>query len=291
MTGSLQSDRPLLGIVLVMIAMFLFSATDAMAKWLVAGYSVFQIIAFRGVLSLAVLTPPLLRGRGRAALRTPHVGMQMLRGVLGLVSLVSFVVALREVPLADAAALGFSGSLMLTALSAVILREPVSIRRWGAILVGFAGVLVIVQPGSTAFQWSSLLVLLSALCYALMMIATRWLTRSVGNLSIVFYHSLVAAVVGLAALPFVWVDPGPLDLALLVATGLAGIVGHIVVAQAYRLAPVATLAPFDYSALLWATLAGIAIWGESPGSMVWLGAAILVAAGLYIIYGERKPTG
>ena len=281
----------MVGIGLVLTAMFLFTATDAMAKWLVAGYSVLQIVAFRGALSLLILTPIALRGKGVAALRTPYVGMQLLRGVFGLVSLAAFIVALRVVPLGDAAALGFSGSLMMAGLSALILRERVSLKRWAAILVGFVGVLVIVQPGTSAFQPASLLVLLSALCYALMMITTRWLTRTVGTVSMVFYHSLVPAVVGGIALPFVWVAPTELDLGLLIATGLAGVLGHVLVAQAYRFAPVATLAPFDYSALLWATLAGLIVWGETPGTAVWTGSAILIAAGLYIIYGERRATG
>ncbi|MSO65804.1 MAG: DMT family transporter [Alphaproteobacteria bacterium] len=280
--------RSLAAIGLVLFAMFLFSSTDAMAKWLVAGYSIFQIFLFRGLLSLALLTPILVRRHGvAAAFRTGHLGVQLLRGGFGALSLGAFVLALQTVPLAEASALGFSGSLMLTALSALVLKEKVGVKRWIAVTTGFLGVLIIVQPGTSAFQPASLLVLLSSFSYASMMIATRWLTRTEGNVSMVFYHSTVAAALGCIVVPFVWVTPNGLDLVLLIATGLAGTFGHLALTQAYRNAAVATLAPFDYSALVWVTLLGFAVWGDVPGPLVWLGAAVIVGAGLYVVHGER----
>ncbi len=282
-------NRPAAGIGYAVIAMALFSAMDAVGKWLVADFSTFQVLALRGLFSIILMLPFLVRRTGIVGvLRTKNLKGQILRSLLGVGAMFGFFSALRFLPLADATAIGFSGSLFMAALSVPLLGERVGPRRWAAILVGFSGVLIIVQPGSSAFQAASLLVLLSALLYALMMIATRWLSRTESNVSMVFYHSLVATAIGFAAMPFLWVAPALEDWLLFAVMGVFATLAHLSLAQAFRLAPVAVVGPFEYSTLLWATLIGFFVWQEVPGPAVWYGSVLLVAAGIYILYRETK---
>jgi drug/metabolite transporter (DMT)-like permease len=282
-------NRPAAGIGYAVIAMALFSAMDAVGKWLVADFSTFQVLAMRGVFSIILLMPFLVRGAGIVGvLRTQNLKGQIFRSLLGVGAMFGFFSALRYLPLADATAIGFAGSLFMAALSVPLLGERVGPRRWAAILVGFSGVLIIVQPGSSAFQVASLLVVLSAFLYAMMMIATRWLSRTESNVSMVFYHSLVATFIGLVALPFVWVTPSLLDWVLFAVMGAFATLAHLALAQAFRLAPVAVVGPFEYSTLLWATIIGFVVWQEVPGPNVWYGSVLLVAAGIYILYRETK---
>ena len=287
--NSAPINRPAAGIGYIVIAMALFSAMDAVAKWLVADFSIFQILAMRGVFSIILLLPLLARGKGiSGVLRTQNLKGQILRSMLGIGAMFTFFAALRNMELADATAIGFSGSLFMAALSVPLLGERVGPRRWAAILVGFCGVLIIVQPGSSTFQAASVLVLFSALFYALMMITTRWLSRSESNVSMVFYHSLVATVIGSVALPFVWVSPTPTDWVLFALMGLFATLAHLAIAEAFRSAPVAIVGPFEYSTLLWATIIGFVVWQDIPGPNVWYGSVLLIAAGIYILYRETK---
>lgn len=282
-------NRPAAGIGYIVLAMALFSGMDAVAKWLVDEFSIFQILAMRGIFSVALLVPILTRQHGLPGIvRTNNLTGQILRSACGVGAMFGFFAALRYLPLADATAIGFSGSLFMAALSAPLLGEKVGFKRWIAILFGFGGVLVIVQPGSASFQSASLLVILSALLYALMMIATRWLSRTESNVSMVFYHSLVSTLVGFAALPFVWVTPSLADWGFFAIMGIFATLAHLAIAQAFRLAPVAVVGPFEYSTLLWATVIGYVIWEEFPGPSVWYGSAILVLAGLFILYRETR---
>ena len=283
------TDRPAAAIGYIVVAMAVFSGMDAVAKWLVADFSIFQILAMRGVFSIALLLPFLIRSHGVAGiLRTQNLRGQVLRSFLGVGAMFGFFGALREMKLADATAIGFSGSLFMAALSVPLLKERVGLRRWLAILFGFCGVLIIVQPGTSAFQFASLYVVMSALLYALMMIATRWLTRTETNVSMVFYHSLVSTVIGFAALPFVWVTPNLIEWSLFAVMGVFATIAHLAIAQAFRLAQVAIVGPFEYSTLLWATIIGYVVWQEVPGPNVWYGSVMLVLAGIYILYRETK---
>ncbi len=283
-----HGDDNLRGIGFMLLGVMSFSTMDALAKWLVADFSVWQILVFRGVLAIAVMVPLALWRHGPTILHTARPAALLLRGTAGVGAMLLFFLSLRQLHLADAVALGFAGAIFLTALSVPLLAERVGLRRWSAVLVGFAGVLVIVQPGSGAFQPAALLTLGAALLYALMMIMTRALSRTESSLTMVIYHSAVAAAVGIVAVPFVWVTPGWGALGLLVAVAAAGVSAQYFVTQAFRYAPVALLAPFDYMALIAAATIGFVVWNEVPGANVWGGAALLVTSGLYIVYREVK---
>jgi len=181
----------------------------------------------------------------------------------------------------------------VTALSVPLLGEHVGGRRWVAIAVGFIGMLLIVRPTGEGFQPAALLVILASFSYALMMILTRWMACRRGEeqtSTFVFYTFFVQAIVGWLACALAPGSLRPLngtDLVLILAMGALALSGHFAITRAFQRAPVSVVAPFEYSALVWATLWGFVVFGEFPGAYVWLGVAIIVAAGLYSVHRER----
>jgi len=284
-------DAPTSAIIHLLIGVAAFALQDAVVKWLTVGYPVSEIIFFRALFALPACLIVIRRDGGSRALRTRRPGMHAARTLLLLGALVSFFLALGALPLADTVAIAFSAPIFMAALSAPLLGERVGPRRWLAVLIGFAGVVVILRPGAGSVSPAALLALISALCFALGMIVTRQLGRSDTTAAIMFYFTLGTTVLGGLVAPFQWVAPDAVDFGLLAGLGLTGGVGAYCAVQAYRLAPVATVAPFEYSGLLWATLFGYAFWGDVPGSAVIMGAAILVASNLYILRRERRRGG
>ena len=276
------------GIGFMMLTVVSFSALDAVGKWLVADFSVWQIMAFRGAIAAGILVPFLLRREGVVIFRTQHLGFQIIRALMGVTAFALFFAALRSLNLADATVIGFSGSIFMAALAVPLLGERVGIRRWSAIGFGFIGVVIILQPGSGTFQPAALLAVGAAFVYALVMIGTRWLSRSDSSSSMVVYHSLVTAGVGFVALPFVWVAPNAFEVLLFVVAGFFGTAAQFFLVRAFRYAPVAVLAPFDYGALIFAAVIGFVVWNEVPGVNLWIGATIVIASGLFILYRETR---
>ncbi|MEZ5931708.1 MAG: DMT family transporter [Alphaproteobacteria bacterium] len=289
-TGStIGSSRIGLGIASVVAGLFAMSVMDACAKWLGEGYAVSQIILARnGVGAVLVFLFVLASGKGLGMLRAHRIGLLALRTVCSLAAGFLFFTGLRYLPLADAFAIAFTAPLFITALSVPLLGEHVGMRRWAAVAVGFAGVLVVIQPGTSSFRLEALLPLAAALSYALTMLVSRKLTRDMTTSSIVFWSSLGAALAALILMPSQWMTPGPADLALFLFMGLIGTLGMLLITQGYRFVPAAVIAPFDYSALLWAILLDWLIWSDLPGTSVWLGSAILIASGLYILHRETR---
>lgn len=281
-------DRIGLGIASMMVALAAMSVMDAMAKWLGQGYPIVEIVFFRNLFALVPILFIVWQGGGRPALRIGWGFGYVLRAAFGLVAIFTFFTGLRYLPLAEAIAIAFVAPLFVTALSVPILGERVGLRRWGAVIVGFLGVLVMTRPGEAAFQPAALLILAAALFYALTMLVTRRLARTDSTPSILLYTTGLSLVVCAALLPLGWRTPANEDLMLFALLGLIAGGGNYFLIQAYRHAPAAVIAPFDYTALIWGTIIGWLIWHELPGPHVWLGVAILVASGLYIIHRETR---
>ncbi len=193
---------------------------------------------------------------------------------------------MRGLPLAEAVAITLTAPLFVTALSGPLLGEAVGVRRWAAVTIGLLGALIMVRPGTEAFRPEALLVMTSALMYALAMLLTRRLVRTETDVALVSYTTLIT---GLASLPFAvlaWQAPSGGDLGLFAVVGIGGASGHYLLVLAYRFAPAAVVAPFDYTKLIWASVLGWMVWLESPEPAVWIGAAIVAAAGAYITRRE-----
>lgn len=284
-------DRPALGIVLMLTGIAGFAVMDATIKWLTADYPVAQIVALRSWFGLPLLCMFALRGGGPAMLKTRrpmvHVGRYLL--VFGLSF--SFFWALSQMKLVDAIAITFAAPIFITALSVPLLKESVGWHRWMAISIGFCGVLIMLRPGVGVFQWAGVVVIASVLFYSLLMITTRAYKATEQTAALMLYPQLGMSLTGIIIVPFFWVTPNLGDLGLFALAGMFGSVGVMCLTHAFRLGPAAVISPFEYSALIWATLIGYLVWGELPDVFTLVGAIIVVSSGLYIIYRETARGG
>jgi drug/metabolite transporter (DMT)-like permease len=265
-----------------------FACLDATAKYLVGGMDIMLVVwaryASAMLLTLAVSNPINRPG----LLKTTRPVLQLVRSTLLLGSTVFNFIAFRYLQLDEALAILFSTPFIVSALAGPMLGEWLGWRRWTAICVGFAGVLLVIRPGLGGFQWAGLFSLASALCYALYGIATRVLSRTDSNETTLFYSNLVGTVAMLPVLPFVWVMPtDPLTIMLMLVMGAFGSFGHYLLIAGHRLAPASVLSPFIYTQLVWATAFGYLVFGNVPNGWTLAGAAVVVGSGLYILHRER----
>ena len=285
-------------ILLKVLSTLLFAAMGASVRWLGEIVPVGQMVFFRSAFAiLPVVIFYAWRGELWTALHTGrpfgHVG----RGLVGVGGMFFNFGALARLPLADATAIGFSSPLITVALAGLWLGERVRIYRWSAVLLGFAGVIVMLAPHLSVAQFSvmsaaaslgAVLAVLAAVFNALAVIQTRRLTDSETTSSIVLYFSLICMVIGLMTLPFGWHRPDTTELIVLVMIGVLGGVGHLLLTESYRYTSASLIAPFDYVAILWAFAFGYFLFGEVPEPMVFAGAAIVIAAGLFVIWREHQ---
>lgn len=276
------------GVLLVVSAIAIFSIQDVFIKLLGEDYTVLQIVFVRTLVAFPIVTGICAGTIGLKGLRTERLGLNLARGGLMVLSYITFYTALVALPLADAVAIAFTAPLFITALAVPILKEPVGIRRWSAIGVGFGGALLMIQPGFGAFHPTMLLALLSALCYALATMVTRRLGRDEPGPRVAFYTMLVFLVASGALAPWGWVPLTDRALLMMGACGVIAGFGHFFLAQAYRIAPATVVAPFEYSALIWAVILGWLVWNTLPGQAVATGMILIVGSGLYVLYRERK---
>lgn len=290
-TQSAPVERIGFGIGCAVVGLFGMAVMDACAKFLGGGYAVSQIILARnGIGCLAVVAFVLFSGAGLATLRPRRPFLLALRTLVNLGAAYFFFTGLRYLPLADAFAIAFAAPLFITALSVPVLGEHVGLRRWGAVILGFAGVLVVVQPGTESFRIEALFPLGAAFSYAIAMLIGRIMTRDMSTATIMFWPSLGAAAAMLLLMPLQWQTPTLPDAGLFLFMGLIGTLGMSLITQGYRHAPAAVIAPFDYSVLVWGVIIGWVVFHDIPTPNVWIGAAMLIASGLYILHREtRKP--
>ncbi len=282
-----RTDNPTLGVLLMSLAAFLWVLHDAISKWVMQDYSIYQLLLLRTVFSLLPILIVVRREGEYIRLRDARVWVCLGRGCLAVACMVLFLAALPLMPLTDIFAIVMSAPLLISALSALILKERVTIRRWVAILIGFSAVLVMVRPGGEAISPGALLVVGSVVIYSFAMILTRRLgsTESAGAMT--FYSALVFLAVGLVAAPFSWVRPTPIGMLLMAAIGLLAGSAQYCVTQAFRIAPPSLVAPFEYTSLLWAMLFGFLVWGDVPTALVLVGATVVIISGIYVLHDEK----
>lgn len=281
-----RADNLRLGILYIVASVFLFSFQNAIGKWLAQGYPIPMLVFFRSAVALLPSYLFVMRAGGVGVLRTNRLGAQFGRAAIWGASNVASFFAYHLLPLADAVALTFAAPLFLTALSWPILKERVGRERWIAVSVGFVGVLLMARP-SGAGSWAGMTyALVCAACNAVGTLTVRGLTRTEATASIVFYTALFMTIGALPVLPFYWVTPGPLDFVLFCSIGLIGGVSQYWTTQALYYAPAAAVSPFNYTALIWGSMLGFAVWGEVPTTAVVIGAAIVTLTGLYLLRHE-----
>ncbi|HUL06973.1 MAG TPA: DMT family transporter [Candidatus Acidoferrum sp.] len=276
------------GILLMLGVGFSFTVLDATAKHLTQSLPVMEIAWGRYLFHLAVL-PLFLGGQSlRSAFRSTRPGLQILRSTLLLGSTVFFFVAVKYIPLADATAIGFVSPLLVTGLSVPILGEQVGIRRWAAVIIGFASVLLIIRPGFGMVHWAMTLPLLTASCFSLYQITTRILSRSDSALTTYFFSATVGLAVTTACLPTLWVTPTFWEWVSLIFLGGAGGFSHYLLIRAFAIAPASLLAPFAYAQLIWSTTIGYLWFGDFPDLWTIGGGVLISLSGLYVLYRERR---
>ena len=275
------------GILLMCVGVSCLSVNDAVAKTLTTNYAPIQILFLRNVIALpfTVLLAFLLGGA--SALRSYRPATHLLRGALWVGATIMFFTSFMYLGLAEATALIFVAPFFITLISALFLGEHVGWRRWLAVLLGFVGVLFIVRPGGATFQPISLLPVATALVYALLMLSARWVDPRESVWTLLVYLTGSGALLGALIVPFVWVPIRAEDLWLFAGIAFFGTAGMTMMTQAFRTTPAVVVAPLDYTGLLWATLWGWLIWRESLDSMTILGAAIIIASGVFMIFRKK----
>lgn len=273
----------------MLCAFLCFTAIDSCAKALVQSLPAVEVVFFRYLGHLTIVSAFFLPSQGLGLLKANRMGIQLARASILMIGTALNFMALAYLPLAVTSAIFFLSPLMICALSVPFLGERVGPRRWAAILIGFLGVLVIVRPGVGEVHWAWLLSLGATLCASLYMMLTRVLAGEDTTETSQFYASLIPACVMLPLAIWVWVWPsGWLEISLVVAIGFFGWLGHQLATNAHRMAPASTLAPFVYTQILWMTGAGYLFFNTIPDQWVYVGAAIVVASGLYVWLRERQ---
>lgn len=287
----LQHERRqrLTGIALMCGAVACFACLDTVAKFLSPHMPTMQIVWARnisGFLLTFVLMNPLTRPR---ILRTARPGLQIVRSLLLLATTLFNFLAVRYLQLDEALSIMFATPFLVAVLAGPMLGEWLGWRRWIAICVGFAGVLLVTRPGFGGMHPAALFSLAGALCYAFYGIITRVVSRSDSNETTLFYSNLVCALVVLPVLPFVWTPPeDALIIVLMVVMGAFGSLGHYLLIIGHRLAPASVLSPFIYTQMIWVIALGYLVFGDIPTEWTLTGAGIVIASGLYLIQRERK---
>jgi drug/metabolite transporter (DMT)-like permease len=279
-----QRKNSLKGATFIVSAMFLFSLMDTVIKYLSTEYSAIQIIFFRSLFSFIPLSFYLMRSHTFAVLKTKKVHLHITRAFIGIAAYAAFVFAVARIPLANVYAIEFACPIFMTILSQVILKEKVTLHHWIAIGLGFVGVLVIIEPGSDLFNMASVIALCGSFLFALMSVQIRQFSHVETQEAIVFYFVLVCTLVTGIFVIFDWKTPSGNELFLLILIGLFGGTAQIFLAKAFSMASVSLLAPLEYITIIWAVLFGWLFFHEIPTLMVYIGAAIVIASGLYITY-------
>ena len=295
------------GVGFLVLAMMIISIQTIAVKWIGGDYSALEIVAVRSLVALPC-TLLFYRYEGQRGLpTTQQPKLECLRGVFLFLSYAAFMMGLAALPLADIEAIRFSGPLMITLFSLVILGEKVGPRRWLALIVGFIGVLLIVRPGSATFNLGSAFILISVLFYALTVILTRKLQTNDSSATMAYYSSLVYLVAALVLAPLpamvgempdahpsiaflirAWSMPTLIDLVIMAGLGLVWAGWMYFMSRAYSVAQASVIAPFEYVSLPINILWGFLIWQEVPTVMTLAGAFLTLASGLYVLYREHR---
>ena len=278
----------LIGVGLMLLSMFVFSAVDTIAKVLTTDFHPLQIVWTRQ-LGLVVGVLVMVAVRGVSLFQTNHRKLQLVRGLMAALSAALFITAINFVPLADAIAVTFIAPFVVTMFSALLLKEKVGIHRWSAVIVGFLGTLIILRPGFDGFEPALLLAVLAAVLFAFRQIISRYLSGSDKTETTIAYTALVAVLVLFIPLPFIWQTPvSGFHIFLMAVMAILAGLGELLVIKALEVALAVVVSPVHYTILIWGSLYGYFVFGDFPDYWTWTGAVIIILSGLYTLYRERK---
>jgi drug/metabolite transporter (DMT)-like permease len=286
-TLSASLSRPLKGILAMIAGMAFLIVSDAVSKHLAQSHPLGQVMCLRQAACLLFVVPFVWRGRGLSVLKPHNVPLQIARGLVFLVSSFFIIWSLSELPLPTVTAITFAAPILIALLSAPLLGERVNAKLWGATLLGFGGMLVIIRPGSADFHWTLLLPVAAAFFSSVRDVMARILARTDNSLSILFWSSFVIVIgAGLSAFAG-WRPVSALQWGWYLLAGAVNFCAHFLIIESLRIGRAAVVAPFRYTSLLWSAVLGYAIWGDVPHGWVWIGSAILIASGLWIAHSQK----
>jgi drug/metabolite transporter (DMT)-like permease len=279
------------GIFFMVISTVLFAGVNAIVKWEVAKYPVGEVAFYRALFAMVAVAVMILPRTGVAVFRTRRYLAHLRRGVSQFGSMTCMFIAFSLLSLGAAVAIGFAAPLFTTLLSALVLKERVGPHRWTALAVGFVGVLIVTSPGAGTLQLGALFALANAVLISSVAVAIRRMSLTESTETLTLYQMIVITVCTLFLLPFGFRPPSWADAGALALAGIGNGVAQYWWTRALTLAPPSAVVPFNYLSLVWATMLGFAIWGDVPTPHLLLGAAVVVASGLYLLWREtlRRP--
>lgn len=272
----------------ILIGIALLAAMDAVAKWLVIdGIGALQILAVRSVIIVIALLLIFSARQRLADLRPTRPWAQAVRGITGIIAPLTFFAGLKYLPLTDAVVTFFTSAFAITIVSALCLRERVGVHRWSAVVVGYIGVVIAMAPSGGGNLIGYVLVLIASMSYAGLFASGRWLSETESVSSLVFSYNAGTGLVACLLLPLFWSSMDGNDWLLMCLLSVLAVCGHFAMTYAFSVAEASSIAPFEYSALLWAILFDYVLWGTAPLPTTLVGAVIIVASALYVLRRER----
>jgi drug/metabolite transporter (DMT)-like permease len=281
-----QSRAAMAGMGLMLLGIFFFALNDALGKWLIATYSVGQLLLVRSVAGLVFLVP-FIKWEGWGAFTSaPRPVLQWLRPVFATFEVACFYWALASMPLADVMTFYLAGPIYVTAVSPLLLGEHVGWRRWIAVIAGFVGVMIALNPSAQSLTPAALVAIAGSFSFSILMVCTR-LVRGTSDVVLVTTQTVGALVFGAVVAPFTWVALEWRDTALLALLGITAMIAHMLINRSLKLAPASVVVPYQYSTIFWAIIFGFIFFGDIPSTGMLLGAGIIIAAGIYIFIREQ----
>ncbi|MDC3002447.1 DMT family transporter [Paracoccaceae bacterium] len=278
------------GIVLMCLSTVAFSIMHGLVRFVSEVLPPFQIAFFRNIFGLAFLLPLLMRSRF-SVLRTRQIGLHALRGVINMAAMLMFFTALSISPIAKVTALGFTAPIFMAILAVIVLGERFRIYRWSAIFLGFAGMLIILRPGLVVIDTGALLVIGSAVLWAVAMLIIKIQSRTESSLTIVAYMGIFLGVFSIAPALWVWQPFELQTLGLMVLIGLFGSIAQMAISESLKETDPTALMPFDFLKLIWTAMIGAWFFAEIPDMFTWIGATVIFSSGLFIAFRERSVRG
>lgn len=274
------------GVLLMLAGDFMFALNDAIGKWLVATFSVGQVLMIRSVGAFIVLGPMMAKQGTDRLFRIERPWLQFCRVAAATIDTGCFYAAVVYMPLADVMSIYMAGPIYVAAISHFLLGERVGWRRWLAILIGFVGVVIMLNPSSSALSLASIYALAGSVTFAVVVVLGRVL-RGTTDTTLVAWQTLGALAAGAVLTIGAWTTPTLAEMALLLLLGVVSCIAHMLITRALKLAPASLLAPLHYSLLLWAVVFGVIFFNEVPGPRILIGSAIVVLAGLFIFHRQK----
>lgn len=276
----------LAGVLLMLLGDLLFALNDAMGKWLVASFSVGQILVVRSFGSFIILAPMIARQGSDALFRIEQPRLQILRVVMTTADVALFYAAVAYLPLADVMTFYMAGPIYVAAISHFFLGERIGWRRWLAVLVGFIGVLIALRPSTAMLSWPSIFGLCGSLAFSLTLVLARRL-RQTSDATLVAWQTVGALAAGLVLSIGHWRSASTLDFAAMLGLGVVAGSAHMLITRSLKLAPASLLAPLQYTLLIWAIALGFVFFGDIPDAQIIVGSIVIVLAGLFIFHRKN----